>query len=217
MALPARTHLGDVVSRGFPRLAYADGGPPGNRRRPPAVENGVLGMAIFLGTEVMVFAGLISAFLILRASSGTWPPPGQPRLPIGITGVNTLLLLYSAYTMRRAAAASRMHGNVETVRWLGATVALGTIFLLVQGSEWMRLLAFGLHASSSLYGATFYTLIGCHALHVLIAVIALLIVLFGIWRSAPTRRSATRLQVCQLYWFFVVAIWPVLYVLVYLS
>jgi len=174
-------------------------------------------MAIFLGTETMVFAALISAFLILRAGSGTWPPPAQPRLPVGITGLNTVVLLCSAYTMRRATAASRVERNADMVQWLGATAILGVTFLGVQGIEWVRLLEFGLRASSSLYGATFYTLIGCHGLHVFVAVIGLLAVLWGVLRVRPAGRRDVRLEVCQLYWLFVVGIWPILYVLVYLT
>jgi cytochrome c oxidase subunit 3 len=173
-------------------------------------------MAIFLGTETMVFGALISGFLILRAGSGQWPPLGQPRLPVGITGLNTLILLFSAYTMRRAVSESRGGSRAQVVQWLGATAVLGVTFLVVQGTEWVRLIDFGLGASSSLYGATFYTLIGCHGLHVLVAVVVLLAVLRGTLR-APAERGAVRLQVCQLYWLFVVAIWPILYVLVYLT
>jgi cytochrome c oxidase subunit III len=219
MALSVRSHPGAdaTTARSQPRLVYSGGGPPALRRRARAVENGVLGMAIFLGSETMVFAALISAFLILRASNPAWPPLGQPRLPVGITGLNTMVLLFSAYTMWRATSASRAQRGTETVRWLGATAALGVTFLAVQGTEWVRLVAFGLHASSSLYGATFYTLIGCHGLHVFVAVIALLAVLCGTLRAQSTERCWARLRVCQLYWLFVVGIWPLLYVLVYLT
>lgn len=198
------------------RLAYSGGEPPAVRRRPLAIEHGILAMAVFLATETMLFAGLISAFLILRAGAMQWPPPGQPRLPIAITGLNTLVLLLSAYTMQRATSASRRPRSSAMVRWLGVTAALGTTFLLVQGVEWMRLVAHGLHASSSTYGASFYTLIGCHAVHVLAAVVALLALLVWSWR-ANLERCRTRVEVHRLYWFFVVAVWPILYVLVYLA
>jgi len=218
MALPAIAYPAEdrASAPSRPRRVYADGGRSGPRRQARAVENGVLGMAIFLGAETMVFAGLISGFLILRAGAGTWPPAGQPRLPVAITGLNTLVLLFSAYTMRRATAASRAEHSVEMTRWLRATAALGLTFLAVQGTEWLRLLGFGLRASSSVYGATFYTLIGCHGLHVLAAVIGLLVLLRARRAPAVERRSA-RLQVCQLYWLFVVAVWPILYTLVYLT
>lgn len=101
--------------------------------------------------------------------------------------------------------------------WLAATVLLGALFLAVQGSEWIALLGFGLSASSSLYGATFYTLIGFHGLHVSAAVAALLVVGADMARGTAAADALRRLEACRLYWLFVVAVWPVLYVLVYLT
>ncbi|MBI4518984.1 MAG: heme-copper oxidase subunit III [Deltaproteobacteria bacterium] len=185
--------------------------------RRPRIANAVLGMLIFLGAEAMFFAGLISAFLVLRAGSLAWPPPDQPRLPVGITFANTLVLLLSADTMRRALAAIRA-GHLQALpRWLGATAMLGTAFLLVQGSEWLRLLGYGLRASSGPYGATFYTLIGCHGLHLLGGLIVLLAVLRSARRQRYTAHAHGAVEAARLYWYFVVGIWPILYGLVYLS
>ncbi len=191
--------------------------PPAPTPRRRVVENGVLAMAVFLGTEAMLFAGLISAFLILRAGAALWPPADQPRLPVAVTGVNTAVLLLSAYTMQRAAAASRGGRRAELVRWLAATAFLGGSFLLVQGAEWVQLIRHGLRASSSQYGAIFYTLIGCHGVHVLVAVSTLGALLGWIGRGCGVERCRTPVEVCRLYWLFVVGVWPILYVLVYLT
>lgn len=192
---------------------------PGARGRipqPPPVENGVLGTAIFLATEAMLFAALISAFLILRAGSPAWPPPGQPRLPVAVSGLNTLVLLASALTMWRATVAARRRERGAALGWLGATAFLGTAFLAVQGSEWARLLGYGLRASSGVYGGTFYTLIGFHAVHMLAAVLVLLWVLVRT-AGGGVERSGARFDACRLYWLFVVGVWPILYALVYLA
>lgn len=181
------------------------------------IDSGVLGVLLFLGTEAMLFAGFVSAFLILRAGSESWPPPGQPRLPAAVTGANTLVLLLSGGTMQRARAAIRGGRADELTRWLAVTALLGALFLEVQGTEWVRLVHYGLGMTASLYGGTFYALIGCHALHVLGALIALLVV-FG--RAARGRYSAyahAGVEMCRLYWFFVVGVWPILYALVYLA
>jgi heme/copper-type cytochrome/quinol oxidase subunit 3 len=176
------------------------------------VENGVLAMAVFLGTEAMLFAGLVSAFLILRAGAPAWPPPGQPRLPVAVTGANTAVLLASAWTMHRAVGAR----GPTIVRWLFATTALGATFLVVQGAEWVALLRHGLRASTSLYAATFYTVIGCHGVHVAAAVLTLVGLVAWV-RRGGVEQCRTGIRVCRLYWLFVVALWPVLYVLVYLA
>jgi heme/copper-type cytochrome/quinol oxidase subunit 3 len=93
---------------------------------------------------------------------------------------------------------------------------LGGVFLAIQGFEWMRLIHFGLTLSSSVYGGLFYTLIGCHGLHVVGALIWLLIVFGLAKRGRYTREHHVGLQTCGMYWTFVVALWPVLYGVVYL-
>ena len=194
-----------------------DGGRPwGEPERTPFVSNAVLGMLAFLGAETMLFAGLIAGFLVLRYSAVVWPPPFQPRLPIEVTGVNTAVLLASSVTMARALKAVRRGSQAGLTRGLGWTALLGVIFLGVQGYEWTQLVEFGLTVSSGAYGATFYTLIGTHALHVLGALIFLGIVLVRARRGRFTERAHTPVVVCGIYWSFVVFVWPILYLLVYL-
>lgn len=176
----------------------------------PLVPNGALGMALFIATEAMFFTGLISAFLVLRAQAPEWPPSDQPRLPVLVTGINTAVLLLSGWTMHRVFPALRADGRSVSA-WLGATAALGAIFLAVQGFEWARLLAFGLTTTSSLYGATFYVLVGAHGLHVVGALLALL----WVWRAARDGDGESVLLPMWMYWLFVVAVWPLLYALVY--
>ncbi len=93
---------------------------------------------------------------------------------------------------------------------------LGTLFLAVQGSEWVRLVRHGLTLSAGMYGATFYTLIGCHGLHVLAAVVWLLVVLARAQRSRFAGAIRVPLELCAIYWFYVVALWAGLFPLVYL-
>ena len=192
------------------------GGPRAVLGTEPAVPFFVIGTLVFLGTEAMFFAGLISAFLVLRAGSAVWPPPDQPRLPVAVTAVNTLILLFSGYTIHRALAAIRGDRTRDLIRWLTVTVLLGAMFLAVQGTEWVRLVHFGLGVSSGVYGATFYTLIGAHGLHVLGGMIVLLAVLRNASRGRYSVRQCAAIEAGQLYWLFVVGVWPVLYILVYL-
>ena len=187
---------------------------PGPRR--PLLDNVRLAMLFLICGEIMFFGGLVSAFLVLRVTAALWPPPLQPRLPVGVTGVNTLVLLASSIAM---VAASRALGRDDTrglVRRLLVAAGLGTAFLLVQGYEWVRLVGFGLTVSSGAYGGTFYTLIGTHAAHVLAAVVwvGVTVVLAARGRFADGRTAP--LQACAIYWHFVVALWPILYVTVYL-
>ena len=202
-----------------PELPFGSGdsGKNGEIEPRPPLGNAVLGMMLFLGTDLMFFAALIGAFLVFRVGSVDWPPPGQPRLPLGVTGFNTFVLLFSGYTMLRAWHKIRNNDRRGLVFGLTLTAILGAFFLALQGFEWVRLVGYGVKLSSGVYGAIFYTLIGCHALHVLGAVIWLLIVQ-GLARK--NRFSAGRhvsVQLCGMYWLLVVILWPVLYTLVYLS
>jgi heme/copper-type cytochrome/quinol oxidase subunit 3 len=208
------TPLPDEVQR----PALGGGEPPSPPVRPntPIGSNAWVAVVMFLGAETMFFAGLIGAYIVFRVGSAIWPPPFQPRLPVGITGLNTAILIASAVTMHWSLRAVRSNDRRRLIRYLASTATLGGIFLVIQGFEWLRLIHFGLTVSSSVYGGLFYTLIGFHGLHVLGALIWLLVVFVQAKRGRFSRRGHVGLQTCAMYWTFVVALWPVLYGLVYL-
>ncbi len=182
------------------------------------ISNARLGILILLGAEMMLFAGLIGAFLVFRMGNVTWPPPSNIdiQLPHAITGVNTFLLLLSGYTMFRALRAIQKNLIKQLRNWLLVTAGLGFLFLIIQGSEWTQLVRNGLTLQSGVYGGIFYVLIGCHAVHVFGAVIWLLIVLAMAIAGRFSAERNTGVEICTIYWIFVVLLWPMLYVLVYL-
>lgn len=188
------------------------GGQPGG-----ATSAMVLAVLALIGTEVMFFGGLISAFYVVRAGALSWPPIGQPRLPVAITGLNTLVLFSSGYTMRLGVREAKRGSNGRLVRRLAATLVLGAAFLAIQGSEWIKLIRFGLTVRSSMYGALFYTLVGAHAAHVTCAVGALLIVTYRARRRYYSAANCDGVVACSLYWYFVVLLWGVIYAAVYLG
>lgn len=206
----------DVESPPRPAFGGGEGPPTGVASPQPVVGNARLALLMFIAAETMFFAGLIGAFLVFRLSSPAWPPPFQPRLPVGVTAVNSVILLLSGLTMRLALSAARRGRSRRLAHWLSITVWLGTVFLGVQGYEWLRLIGFGLTLSSGVYGATFYTLIGCHALHVFGAALWLAVVLFRARKGRYSERNYAGVQLCAMYWTFVVGLWPILYGLVYL-
>ena len=182
--------------------------------REPLIPSGVMGVLLFVLPEVMLFAGLVSAHGITKASirGGIWPPPGQPRLPIELTAVNSVFLLLSGVALflgGRALAAKAPTAG----RWLLAAVALGGLFVAIQGFEWVGLVREGLTLSSSTHGSFFYVIIGMHALH---AVVAIGLLAHALYRHSKGRLELSQLQALQVFWYFVVGIWPVLYVQVYL-
>jgi cytochrome c oxidase subunit III len=188
----------------------------GDRVERPIIGNGMLAILMVIGSEMMLFSGLIGSFLIFRLQAPFWPPPALPKLPIVITWINTFILMSSAATMFMAVRSVHQNRQRLTRRYLAITLALGVTFLAVQGSEWVRLVEHGLKLSSGSYGGTFYLLIGCHGAHVTAGVIWLSCVAIAAFRGRYNSRNSTTVEVCGVYWYFVCAIWPVLFVLVYL-
>ncbi|MBI1847532.1 MAG: heme-copper oxidase subunit III [Candidatus Rokubacteria bacterium] len=189
-------------------------GEPGPRR--PVMANAQLATMFVIAAETMFFAGLIFSFLILRVGAAVWPPPLQPRLPLGMTAVNTLVLLASSAVMVRAVRSLGAGDRAAVLARLGGAAGLGALFLTVQGFEWARLIRFGLTVSSGAYGATFYTLIGAHAAHVGFALTWLAVAWILAARGRVDARQPAALKACAMYWHFVVALWPVIWVSVYL-
>ncbi len=158
-------------------------------------------MTLFLMTEVMMFAGMISACLLMRnTTTDVWPPLDQPRLPLTVTLGNMAILIASGLTL--AIARGRRS-------WIGITLLLGAMFLAIQGYEWSRLISYGTHNIATPFAGIFYGLIGTHALHVVggLAFLALT------WQKLRRGQDLTR--ICTMYWTLVVAIWPVIFFMIY--
>ncbi|MBT3715351.1 MAG: heme-copper oxidase subunit III [Deltaproteobacteria bacterium] len=186
------------------------------KRAKPPVSSGVIGILIFMVTEAMFFAALISAYLVIRSGIEEWPPWGQPRLPIETTAFNTLVLLLSGLTMGFSRNLLQKQKFQEGRRLLGISILLGTFFMVAQGYEWVQLVNFGMTVSSSVYGGLFYLIIGAHGFHV-VGVLAVLIHAWNRLGASNNSLNVEGLLPLQLLWYFVVCVWPVLYVLVYLT
>jgi len=180
-------------------------------RTPQILPSGVLGMLIFVFTELMFFSGLLSAFTIIKSAAVVWPPPGQPRLPFEQTAFNTMLLLASGAMLlltRRIFERNRAKARVP----MAVAMGLGAAFVALQGAEWVALLRQGLTLTSSSLGSFFFLIIGLHALHV---VIALGILAYAWLRLQRGWLASSQLATAEVFWYFVVGIWPVLYLVVY--
>ena len=189
----------------------------GDAVQQPFISSGKIAILMLIASEMMLFSGLIGPFLVYKGEAAFWPPPGLPRLPIFVTSINTAVLLASAVTMYLGVRAVHQNRQRLLRRWLGITLILGTMFLAIQGSEWVRLVAHGLKLSSGTYGATFYTLIGLHGAHVTAAVIWLACIVIAAMSGRYNSKNSNKVEICAIYWYFVCAIWPALFVLVYLT
>jgi heme/copper-type cytochrome/quinol oxidase subunit 3 len=183
-------------------------------RRREVVPSSVLGMLIFIGTEVMFFSGLISAFTITRAGVPplAWTLPSGLMLPAAETALNSLALLLSGVLMFLAHRQFRAADTSKAARTLLAATLLGALFVLLQGREWWALLSQGVTMQSSTLGAFFYLIVGTHAVHAVAAIIGL-----GVASARMGRGTLTPgfFFGAQTFWYFVVGIWPVIYFRVY--
>lgn len=175
---------------------------------------GMLGMGIFIGSEVMLFASLFTAYFMLRynIAEGVWPP--EPfEVPKLITGINTLILVSSSFTVWWAEH-SLKHGDRQgLIRGLIVTILLGVTFLFVQINEYIHI---GFTPQDGGFGSIFYTLTGFHGLHVFVGLTLLVFCLVRSIKGDFTPSWSTPLNASSVYWHFVDVVWVLLYVLVYL-
>jgi len=181
------------------------------------ISNARLAILIVIAAEIMFFTGLVGAYIVFRLSAKAWPPADLPRLPIGITAANTVVLFASLVPMTRALRGIRRDDRLGAAHHVMWTAILGAVFLAVQGLEWTRLVAHGLTLSSGTYGSTFYVLIGCHGLHVMVAVIWLAVVAVLARNGGFTAARHAALETCAIYWYLVCGLWAFLFPLVYLA
>ena len=170
-----------------------------------------VGVVVWLSSELMFFAGLFAAYFTLRSDSKVWPPAGV-ELATGRTGLATLVLLASSFTMHKAVRGAEHADRAEAVRWLVVTMVLGGVFLANQALEYAEA---PFSISSHAYGSMFYLLTGFHGLHVLGGIgfmLATIGVVGGRTSRAPAAPSVT---VCGYYWHFVDVVWIAMYLTLY--
>lgn len=191
-------------------------------RRPDTGLNNVqLGMWLFLASEAMLFGGLFSAYFMLRAGSAEpWPPLSHHLLP---AVVNTLVLLGAGLLARGAVRAARtqlfkpgLAVAVFRIRLLGAVVAAG-VFCAIKSTEYSQLLGEGIRPSTNTQMATYFLLTGVHLLHVAAGMVAeaWLALTGDISSPASAALLANRVSAAALYWYFVDAVWLIIFVLLY--
>ena len=184
-----------------------------HRRRTPLLPNCVFGTLIFVATEVIFFTALLSAFLIIKAGTRGWDLPPEGRLPMLATVASTGFLLLSGLYAHLAGRRLGAFGHTPRVRLLlGLAGVLAAVFVLIQGSEWVQLLRYGMTLGPGMFAACFCLVIGVHGIHAVAAV-----VLMGVaWQRLRTETlRAEHLRAMQIFWYFVVGIWPVIYISVY--
>jgi len=186
------------------------------------ISNVVLGMLLFLTSEVMFFAGLFAAYFAVRAKTELWPPLNpqtgeQFHLEIlPLVGPATAILILSSLTCQLAVWAIRRGDRVAFVRNIAVTFLIGIIFLVMQAIDYLELGAEGLSLASGTFGTTYFTLTGFHGAHVFGGVVMLGVVLYRGMAGQFSARHHDAVEATSLYWHFVDVVWILLFSLLYL-
>ena len=175
-----------------------------------------LGMFLFLVGEVVFFGSFIFAYGYFRGRQDDTGPTAGEALNTGLAAIFTVFLLASSGTIMLAERSQRAGNQRGTSLWLGATIALGVIFLIGQGFEWAELIAEGITVGNGLFGTTFFTLTGFHGFHVLGGLLMLTIILLGSLRGWLGGRHSSALESVSVYWHFVDIVWIVVFSVIYL-
>ncbi len=195
--------------------------------RPDAgVYNAKLGVWLFLASEVMLFGGLFSAYIFLRIDAAEWPGMiagenfirASDVLNIPIGTFNTMVLIGSSVTMVMSWASLMMKNFKKYRLYMGLTILLGLVFLMVKGFECGEKFAHHYYPAESTFLAIYFTLTGLHGLHV-IGGIVVNTYFWGpgskMWKTQPDRFT-NRIEIAGLYWHFVDIVWIFLFPTIYL-
>lgn len=173
------------------------------------------GMIAFLVSEVAFFSTLIVTYLIYLGKDASGPTPAV--LSLGLVVGTTVCLLSSSGTIHMAERSLNGGSMSGFFLWWSATIALGVLFLLGTVYEWYGLITHdGLTIGRNLFGTTYYTLVGFHALHVTAGVVLMSIILGLAAKRQITGNHPTAVQLASWYWHFVDGVWVVVFTVVYL-
>jgi len=180
--------------------------------RPEGMSMPLLGMVLFIASEVMFFGGLFAAYFNTRAGADQWPPAGLEHLHATIPAIFTGVLLLSSLTMHAAVHAIRRGNAKALTRWVGITLLLGVIFLVGQVYDYSTL---DFTIRDGPYGAYFFVLTGFHGAHVFGGAMYLFIVLIRSMSGQFSRSHHAAVEGAAMYWHFVDVVWIALFFTLY--
>jgi cytochrome c oxidase subunit 3/cytochrome o ubiquinol oxidase subunit 3 len=193
----------------------ADPGGHGSHATATGLSNTKMAMWLFLGSECLLFGGLISTYMLYRGRhSGSIGPDQVYDIPF--TSISSFVLLTSSLTMVLAVSAAARRDDRRTTLWLVITALLGCTFVGGQVYEFTSFYREGVGFTTSLFSSSFYTLTGFHGVHVTVGIVMLLALTGIIKRSKVPGDKAEVVEMIGLYWHFVDIVWIVIFTLVYL-
>jgi cytochrome c oxidase subunit III len=188
------------------------GPPPANRSS--RVEPQLLGMLLFIISEIMVFGAFFTAYFFIRVVAGDeWFPIDGKELPVAVAGVNTCILVSSSFTMHWAQTSIKNDNRLGLKAGILTTFLLGATFLFIQINEYVHI---GFAPHDFAQASVFYGLTGLHGAHVFVGLTLLLMVTIRSWRGHFSPEEHRGVEVPGIYWHFVDVMWIVVYTSVYI-
>ncbi|WP_445149416.1 cytochrome c oxidase subunit 3 [Baekduia sp. Peel2402] len=188
------------------------GPPPANRSS--RVEPALLGMLLFIISEIMVFGAFFTAYFFIRivAEPGGWFPIDGKDLPVAVAGVNTAILVSSSLTLHWAQTSIKNGNRFGLQAGMAATFLLGLTFLFIQINEYVHI---GMAPQDNAQATVFFSLTGLHGAHVTIGLILLGIVTVRAFRGHFSPEHHHGVEIPGIYWHFVDVMWIVVYTTIY--
>ena len=187
------------------------GPPPANRSS--RVEPALLGMLLFIISEIMVFGAFFTAYFFIRVVQGAQWPAQRTELPVLIAGVNTAILLSSSVTLHWAETALKAGNRFAFKAGMLTTFLLGATFLFIQINEYVHI---GFAPQDHAQGSIFYGLTGLHGAHVFIGLTLLLFTTVRAYRGHFSPEKHLGVEVPGIYWHFVDVMWVIVYLSIYI-
>jgi cytochrome c oxidase subunit 3 len=187
-------------------------------REDTGLYNGKFGVWLFLASEFMLFGALFSSYILMRVGVPIWQK-GSEILSVPLGAINTAILTFSSVTMILSWTALREKNFPKFKMWLGSTILCAVVFLCIKSYEYHTKFEHHLWPKVNNFMATYFTMTGLHALHIIGGVVVLLYMFFRgekMWKVQP-ERFTNRIEVTGLYWHFVDLVWLVLFPTLYLS
>jgi cytochrome c oxidase subunit III len=208
------------VTADAPAIAAGHGAPhaapTGHAQR--GLSNPILGMILFITSEVMFFSGLFAAYFATRAAHTEWPPDAFAHIldPLGPIIFATILLIVSSFTCQFAVWSIRRGDRTGFIRNIAITFVLGIIFLGMQVYDYGLLFSEGMTLGSGPFGTTYFTLTGFHGAHVFGGVLMLGVLLYRGMAGQFSAKHHDAVEAVSLYWHFVDVVWILLFSILYL-
>jgi cytochrome c oxidase subunit 3 len=195
-------------------VAHGDHHGPPEAHRSSRVEPQLLGMLLFIISEVMLFGAFFTAYFFLRVVNGDhWFPFQGHHLPVAVAGVNTAILLSSSLTMHWALTAAKSGNRRAMQAGLFTTLGLGATFLFIQVNEYVHI---GFAPHDFAQGSVFYGLTGLHGAHVFVGLTLLSMATVRSFRGHFTPEQHRGVEVPGIYWHFVDVMWVIVYSTIYI-